>query len=616
MGRGEGQEGGRHVKLFTAAAIALCLGAASAAAEPRHGLSTFGNLKYPEGFTHFDYVNPDAPKGGRIATIGTAAMDTFDSFNGYILKGDVAQGFELLTDTLMARAMDEPDAMYGLVAKDADIAADRKSVTFTLRPEAKFSDGTALTAEDVCDTFRLLSTEGHERIRITIRDVEACDVIDPRTVRYRFKGERTRDLPLTVAGLPILSKAYYGKVDFAKSTLEPPLGSGPYVIKSFKPGEYVTYGRRDNYWAKDLAVNKGRYNFDEVRYDYFRERIAGFEALKAGAIDLREEFTSKDWATGYDFAAVKDGRVLKMEMPDETPSGAQGWFFNLRRPQFQDIRVREAINLAFDFEWTNKNLFFGLYDRTQSFFQRSPLQADGTPKPGELALLDPLKASLRPEVFGPAVLAPVSNGSGQDRTLLRKASALLDEAGWKTDGTLRRNAAGQTLDVEFLIESPVFERVLGPFVKNLRLIGVNATIRTVDDAQYQKRLKDFDYDVVGSRFAMNQTPGDELRVFFGSDSAKAPGSYNLPGVTSPAIDALLDKVVEAPSREQLNTAGQALDRVLRAEQFWVPNWYKGTYWVAFWDRFGRPETKPKYDRGILDTWWYDEAKAKRIVNGN
>ena len=601
---------------FAAAVIALCLGAASAEAAPRHGISTFGDLKYPADFTHFDYVNPDAPKGGRIATIGTAAMDTFDSFNAYILKGDAAQGLEMLFDTLMVRAMDEPDAVYGLVAKNSDIADDRKSVTFTLRPEAKFSDGSPVTAEDVCNSFRLLSTQGHERIRITIRDVEACDIIDPHTVRYRFKGERTRDLPLTVAGLPILSKAYYAKADFSKSTLEAPLGSGPYVIKSFKPGEYVTYGRRDDYWAKDLPVNKGRYNFNEVRYDYFRERIAGFEALKAGAIDLREEFTSKDWATGYDFAAVKDGRVIRMEMPDDTPSGAQGWFFNLRRPQFQDIRVREAINFAFDFEWTNRNLFFGLYDRTQSFFQRSPLQADGTPKPDELALLDPLKPSLRPEMFGPAVLAPVSNGSGQDRALLRRASALLDEAGWKTDGTLRRNAAGQTLDLEFLIESPVFERVLGPYLKNLRLIGVNATIRTVDDAQYLKRTKEFDFDVVGSRFSTSQTPGDELRVFFGSQSAKTPGTYNLSGVASPAIDALLDKVVEAQSREELNTTGQALDRVLRAEQFWVPNWYKGTNWLAFWDKFGRPPTKPKYDRGIVDTWWYDEAKATRIANGN
>lgn len=596
--------------------MALCLGAAAAEAAPRHGISAFGDLKYPADFTHFDYVNPDAPKGGRIATIGPAAISTFDSFNGYILKGDPAQGLGLLFDSLMAPANDEPGSLYGLVAKDVDLADDRKSVTFTLRPEASFSDGSPLTAEDVCDSFRLLSTLGAENIRITIRDVEACDIIDPQTVRYRFKGERTRDLPLTVAALPIFSKAYYGSVDFAKSSLTPPLGSGPYRIASFKPGEYVAYGRRDDYWAKDLPVNRGRYNFDEVRYEYFRERIAGFEALKSGVLDLREEFTSREWATAYDFPALKDGRVVKTEIPDETPSGAQGFFFNLRREKFQDIRVREALNLAFDFEWTNKNLFFDSYTRTASFFENSPMKAEGMPTPGELALLEPLRDSLRPEVFGEAIIPETSDGSGQDRKLLRRASALLDEAGWTADGTLRRNARGETLDVEFLIESPVFERVLAPYVKNLKLLGVNASIRTVDEAQYQKRREEFDFDVMSSRFSTGLTPGDELRVFFGSDSASKPGTYNLSGVASPAIDALLDKVVEAKSREELNTAGKALDRVLRAEQFWVPNWYKGTYWLAYWDKFGRPETKPKYDRGILDTWWYDEAKAKRIANGN
>lgn len=596
--------------------MALCLGAAAAEAAPRHGISAFGDLKYPADFTHFDYVDPDAPKGGRIATIGPAAISTFDSFNGYILKGDPAQGLGLLFDSLMAPANDEPGSLYGLVAKDVDLADDRKSVTFTLRPEASFSDGSPLTAEDVCDSFRLLSTLGAENIRITIRDVEACDIIDPQTVRYRFKGERTRDLPLTVAALPIFSKAYYGSVDFAKSSLTPPLGSGPYRIASFKPGEYVAYGRRDDYWAKDLPVNRGRNNFDEVRYEYFRERIAGFEALKSGVLDLREEFTSREWATAYDFPALKDGRVVKTEIPDETPSGAQGFFFNLRREKFQDIRVREALNLAFDFEWTNKNLFFDSYTRTASFFENSPMKAEGMPTPGELALLEPLRDSLRPEVFGEAIIPVTSDGSGQDRKLLRRASALLDEAGWTADGTLRRNARGETLDVEFLIESPVFERVLAPYVKNLKLLGVNASIRTVDEAQYQKRREEFDFDVMSSRFSTGLTPGDELRVFFGSDSATKPGTYNLSGVASPAIDALLEKVVEAKSREELNTAGKALDRVLRAEQFWVPNWYKGTYWLAYWDKFGRPETKPKYDRGILDTWWYDEAKAKRIANGN
>lgn len=604
------------MKLVAAAAIALCLGAASAEATPRHGISAFGDLKYPADFTHFDYVNPDAPKGGKISQIGTAAMDTFDSFNNYILKGDAAQGLELLFDSLMVPAADEPGSLYGLVAKDVELADDKKSVTFTLRPEAKFSDGTPLTADDVCDSFRLLSTEGKENIRITIKDVSGCEVLDPHSVRYRFTGSRTRDLPLTVASLPIFSKGYYAKVDFTRTTLTPPLGSGPYKIASFKPGEYVAYGLREDYWGKDLAVNKGRYNFGEIRYEYFRERIAGFEALKSGVLDLREEFTSRDWATAYNFPALKDGRVLRVELPDETPSGAQGFFFNLRREKFQDIRVREALNLAFDFEWANKNLFFDSYKRTASFFENSPLKAEGKPTPEELALLEPLRDSLRPEVFGEAIVPVASDGSGQDRKLLRRATTLLDEAGWNNDGTLRRNAKGETLDVEFLIESPVFERVLGPYVKNLRLLGVNASIRTVDDAQYLKRQEDYDFDMISTRFSTGLTPGDELRIYFGSDSASKPGTYNLSGVASPAIDALMDRMVEARSREELNTAGRALDRVLRAEQFWVPNWYKGTYWLAFWDKFGKPQIKPKYDRGIVDTWWYDEAKAKRIANGN
>jgi microcin C transport system substrate-binding protein len=600
------------VRRLAACLAAALLLAAPAGAAPRQGLSIFGDLKYPPDFQHFDYVDPAAPKGGKISLIGVVARDTFDSFNGYILKGDPVQGYELMFDTLMARANDEPDAVYGLVAETADLADDRKSVSFRLRPDARFADGTPLTAEDVCDSFRLLSTQGHERIRITIRDVEACDVLGPQDVRYRFRGERTRDLPLTVAQLPIFSKAYYARTDFSKSTLTPPLGSGPYVVKDFKPGQYVTYARRADYWGKDLPVNRGRWNFDVIRFDYFRERAVGFEALKSGILDLREEYTSRDWATAYDFPARKDGRVVMDVLPDETPSGAQGYFFNLRREKFKDIRVRQAMNLAFDFEWSNANLFYGLYDRTASFFELSPLKAAGTPSPEELALLEPMRASLRPEVFGPAIVPPVSDGSGQDRKLLREASRLLDDAGWTADGAVRRNAKGETLSVEFLIDSPIFERILGPYVKNLKLLGIDASIRTVDEAQYQDRLKNFDFDVISSRFSGGLTPGDDLRVFFGSASANAPGSYNLSGVASPEIDALIDRVVEAQSRDQLNQAGRALDRVLRAEQFWVPNWYKGSNWIAHWDKFGRPGTKPKYDRGIIDTWWYDPERAARI----
>ena len=586
----------------------LCL-ATSSQAEPTHGLSVFGDLEYPATFTHFDYVNPDAPKGGRMALIGPVPSDTFDSFNNYILKGDPAQGLALMFDSLMERAMDEPDAVYGLVAKTADLAADRKSVVFELRAEAKFADGTGLTSDDVCDSFHLLSTLGHENIKLTIRDVEACEALAPHTVRYRFKSAGIRDLPLSIAALPIFSKAYYAKNDFAKTSLDAPLGSGPYKIKSFRTGEYVAYERRSDYWARDLPVNRGRFNFDEVRFDYFRERTAGLEALKSGVIDLREEYTSRDWATSYDFPALKKGRVKQTVLPDETPSGAQGYFFNLRREKFQDIRVRRAFNLAFDFEWTNKNLFYGLYERTTSFFESSPLKANGPPPDDELAILEPMRAMLRPEVFLTPELPPISDGSGQDRKLLRQASELLDQAGWANDNGLRKNARGETLSAEFLIENPSFERILAPYVKNLKLLGVDASIRIIDDAQYQSRREAFDYDILSSRFASDVTPGTGLRVFFGTASANAPGSFNVSGVASPAIDALIEQVVSADSRKQLDIAGRALDRILRAEHFWVPNWHKDSYWIAHWDRFGWPTVKPKYDRGIVDTWWYDAAKG-------
>jgi microcin C transport system substrate-binding protein len=608
------------MRRFAAAAAALLSAATAAFAEPKHGLSVFGDLKYPPDFQHFDYVNPQAPKGGRIATIGVVARDTFDSFNDFILKGDPAQGLGLLFDTLMVRAYDEPDAVYGLLAKTADVEADaqgiKRGVTFILREDAKFTDGTPVTAEDVCGTYKLMSTLAHERIKITIRDVERCDVLGAHQLRYAFKGDNTRDLPLTIAQLPVLSKAYYEKVDFSKSTLEPPLGSGPYRIGQFRQGEFVSYERRDDYWAKDLPVNRGQNNFGEVRYEYFRERTAGFEALKKGILDLREEYVSRDWATAYDFPAIRDGRVVKEELPDETPSGAQGFFFNLRREKFQDIRVRQALNLAFDFEWMNANLFFNSYERVASFFESSPLKAVGKPSAEELAVLEPWGKDLRPEVFGEAPVPRVTDGSGQDRKLLREASRLLDEAGWKLEGATRRNAKGETLAIEALLDSPSFERVFAPYINNLKLLGIDASMRIVDEAQYQDRLKNFDFDILSSRFVSGVTPGSELRVFFGSQSANAPGSYNLSGVASPAIDGLIDRIAAAKNRAELDAAGRALDRVLRAEHFWVPNWHKASHWIASWDIFGRPAVKPKYDRGIITTWWYDEAKAAKLKRGD
>ncbi len=388
-----------------------------------------------------------------------------------ILKGDAAQGIELVFDTLMVRANDEPDAVYGLVAETADVADDGMSVTFKLRPEAKFADGSPVTADDVVFSFDILKQKGHPRITVTIRDVSKAEALDSSTVRYTFQGQLVRDLPLTVAGLPIFSKAFYATREFDQTTLEPPLGSGPYKIGGHKAGTYVSYVRRDDYWAKDLPVNRGLYNFDEVRYEYYRDRGLELENLLSGNFDFREEFTSKDWATGYDKPVVKSGKVVLQTLPDERPSGAQGFFINMRREKFKDIRVRQALDLAFDFEWSNRNLFFGLYKRTASFFENSDMKAAGPPSPEELALLEPYRDKLPPEVFGEPYSSPVTDGSGNNRDQLRKAAALLAEAGWKQTPEGLKNAAGEKFTIEILLFEESFERIIGPYIKNLRLIG-------------------------------------------------------------------------------------------------------------------------------------------------
>lgn len=585
---------------------------AAALAEPRHGLSTFGDLKYPKEFAHFDYVNPDAPKGGRLATMGVGAISTFDSFNGYILKGDAAQGLELIFDSLMVAAADEPSSLYGLVAKDADIAADKRSVTFRLRPEAKFADGSPLTAEDVAFSFRVLKEKGHPAFSLRLRDVEAAEVLEPHAIRYSFKGELVRDLPLVVAGLPIFSKAYYATREFDATTLEPPLGSGPYKIGDFRQGTYVTYVRRPDYWAKDLNVNRGRYNFDEIRYEYYRDRTAALESFKAGAFDLREEFTSRDWATAYNIQAVKEGRMVLLDLPDERPAGTQGFFLNTRRAKFHDARVRKAFDYAFDFEFTNSNLFYSLYKRTTSYFENSDMKAVGKPSAEELALLEPFRAQLPREAFEDVYVPPVSDGSGADRRLLREAARLLTEAGWTLKGGRRLNAAGEVLEVEFLIEDPTSERVLGPYVKNLQAVGVTTSVRRVDHAQFERRTKSYDYDIRTARFAMSLTPGVELRNMFSSEAANTPGSFNLAGIRDPVVDNLIERVIAARSRSELVSAARALDRVLRAGHYWVSNWYKAVHNIAYWNKFSRPKLQPRYDRGIEDTWWYDAEKAAKL----
>ncbi|MGE0628601.1 MAG: extracellular solute-binding protein [Hyphomicrobiaceae bacterium] len=607
----------RIVSAMAGCTTAFLATAFAATAEPRHGLSAFGALKYAPDFQHFEYVNPNAPKGGRFTHVGSGGTLTFDNLNPFILKGDAAQGVETLVfESLMVRAQDEPDSVYGLIAASADLAADRRSVTFTLRPQARFADGTTITSKDVCFSYRTLKEQGHPVYRSILRDVERCETPSRSTVRYAFKGEQIRDLPIAVAELPVLSSAYYAKVRFDETTLVPPLGSGPYRIGEFNQGAFISYRRRPDYWAKDLPVNRGRFNFDEIRYEYFRDRTASLESFKAGAYDFREEFTSRDWATAYDIPQVRDGRIVRLVLPDASPSGAQGFFINTRRPHLMDRRVRHALDLAFDFEWMNKHLFYGLYERTWSYFENSDLKAEGTPSPAELALLQPFRGKLPAEAFGEPYSPPVSDGSGRDRKRLREAAKLLAAAGWSLrTGNMLTNAGGKTLDIEFLSNEPTMERIIGPYVGSLRLLGINASIRRVDTAQYERRVKSFDFDIVTQRYIMRLTPGPELFNYFSSQSAKMSGSYNLSGIADPAVDTLVGKVQEAKSRADLLTATRALDRVLRAGHYWVPHWYKASHALAFWDKFGRPPVKPKYARGVIDTWWYDTAKAARLAAG-
>ena len=596
-----------------AVVLFLALTAPSEASEHKHGLSAFGDLAYPADFDHFKYADPNAPKGGTFSLVGWGGVATFNSLNNYILKGDAAQGLELLFDTLMRPAADEPDAVYGLVAESAEVADDKMSATFYLRPEAKFADGSPLTAGDVVYSFEALKTKGHPIYHQMLEDVVKAEALDPHTVRYTFKGELVRDLPLTVAGLPILSKAYYATHPFDQTTLDPPLGSGPYVVDSLAQGRTITYRRNPDYWAKDLPVNRGRWNFDKIRFEYFRDRTAGMEAFKAGAYDFREEFTSKVWATEYDFPAVRDGRVKKEVLPDETPSGTQGFFLNTRRDALKDPSVRKALDLAFDFEWTNRNVFYGLYTRTVSFFENSPMKAEGMPSDPERALLTNLGVPVSDEALGPAYVPAKSDGSGQDRNILVEAGKLLDEAGWTIKNGVRVNDKGEPLKLEILFFEDVFQRLVTPYVKNLKLLGIDAHMRMVDPAQYQQRLKSFDFDITTERYQMRNTPGVELRSYFGSQAAKMSGSLNLAGISDTAVDVLIERVIAAKSRDELNTAARALDRVLREGHYWVPHWYKPSFNVAYWDKFSRPAVKPRFDRGILDTWWYDEAKAAKLT---
>lgn len=597
------------------AALILLLGLMAAHADERiikaHGISTFGELKYGPDFRHFDYVNPDAPKGG---TFSTWAFGTFDSLSPYILKGQAAALSSIFFESLMTGNADEPDAMYGLLAESIEYPENRQWAIFNIRPEARFSDGTPVRAEDVVFSLNVLKEKGQPSYRLILDDFVSAEALTPLRVKYTFRpGANLRELPMTAAGLPVFSKAFYETRDFAESTLEPPLGSGPYLLDKVVPGKTISYQRREDYWGADLPVNVGQNNFDRIAVEYYTDYTSAFEGFKGGAYNFREEFSSKSWGSAYDFPALNDGYVIKEQIADGNPSGTQGFWFNLRREKFSDPAVREALGMVFNFEWSNEALFYGLYHRTDSFWENSYLQAEGLPDEAELALLDPLKADLPESVFTePAYSPPVSKPRKLDRKILRAAGKLLDGAGWRVVEGVRTNAKGDKLEIEILNDSPLFERIMNPYIENLKRLGVVAVLKNVDAAQQAEREKNFDFDIVVRRYVMSLTPGVELRDRFSSSSAAVLGSDNIAGLANPAIDALIEHIEQATSRAELNTAVKALDRALRSLHIWVPQWYNKYHNIAYLDVFGRPDKLPPFSMGEISIWWYDDAKAARL----
>ena len=574
---------------------------------PAHGLSIHGDLKYGPGFSHFGYVDPRAPKGGSVTL---RAIGTFDNLNPFILKGVPAAGIGNTFDTLTVASTDEPSSEYGLVAETIETPADRAWVAFTLRAAARFHDGSPMTVEDVIWTFDTLRTRGHPLYRSYYAQVASVAKTGPRTVKFTFKGNENRELPVIVGQLPVLSKAYWTSHDFAKTTLQAPLGSGPYRVESLEPGRSITYRRVKDYWAAALPVNVGRHNFDTIRYDYYRDDVVALEAFKAGAYDFRAENSSKNWATAYDVPPVRDGRIRKEAIPNEIPTGMQGWVYNTRRAIFGDARVREALAAAFDFEWSNAHLFYKAYTRTRSYFSNSELASRGLPTEAELKVLAPFRGRVSDEVFRREYRPPSTEPGGLRPNLIH-ALELLKQAGWVVrDMRLVNTQTGRPLAFEILLDDPNWERIALPFVKNLERLGVSARVRTVDSAQYEYRMKQFDFDMTVGLFSQSLSPGNEQVDFWASTSATTPGSRNLAGVRDPAVDRLIELVISAPDRPALVARTRALDRVLLWGHYIIPHFHITAFRVAYWNRFGRPAVSPKYDLGF-ETWWIEPGGMGR-----
>jgi microcin C transport system substrate-binding protein len=597
-------------KAVLAASIALAISSTPGMAEPQHGLSLFGDLKYPANFQHFDYANPDAPKGG---VVKFAAIGTFNTLNPFQLVGNKEGSEGQIFDTLMTPADDEPASSYGLIAQSVEVAPDKSSVIYTLRPEAKFQDGSKITPDDVVWTFDTLRTKAHPRYKLYYADVLKAEKIGDNAVKFTFRTGDNRELPSIVGEMPVLSKAYWSKIDFGKPLQEPPLGSGPYKIASFEMGRSITYQRNPNYWGKDLAVNRGRFNFDTMRYDYYRDPSIALEAFKAGQFDIRVENVSKNWAVGYDSPALSAGLIKKELIPNQVPQGMQGFAFNTRKALFQDPKVRDALTYLFDFEWTNKNLFYGAYTRSRSYFSNSELAATGAPSADELKLLEPLKGQVPDEVFTKQYDPPKTDGSGDIRDNLRAALKLLGEAGWSLKSGKMVNAKGEPLQFEFLLsqDQADFQRVVLPFSQNLKRIGIDMAVRSVDPAQYENRMQSFDYDMTIIVIGESLSPGNEQREYWTSATADEKGGQNYMGIKNKAIDALVDDVINAKDRAGLVTATHALDRVLSWGHYVVPNWHFPYFRVASWDKFARPKVSPPYALA-LDTWWITPQRAQDV----
>ncbi|UCD68528.1 MAG: ABC transporter substrate-binding protein [Betaproteobacteria bacterium] len=600
----------RGLLLAPAVSLALSHPAAVAAAErtrPAHAIAMHGTPKYPPDFPHFDYINPDAPKGGALRL---ALQGTFDSFNPFIPKGNAGAGGSY--ESLLTSSADEPFTQYGLIAENIEVPRDRSWAIFTLRPQARWHDGRPITVDDVIWSLETLKTKGQPFFRFYYDGVASVEQISPRQVKFSFSDPGNRELPLIVGQLPILPKHYWESRDFESTTLEPPLGSGPYRVTDFEPGRYIVTERVTDYWGQDLPVNVGQNNFDRIRYDYYRDDTVIRQALKAGEIDFRLENQAKAWALDYDVPAVQRGWLNKEEIRHFSPTGMQAFVYNTRRELFGDRKVREALAYAFDFEWTNRNLFFGQYARTESYFSNSELASAGLPEGRELNILDRYRERIPDELFNQPYQAPSTDGSGWPRENLSRAFALLEEAGWVVrDMQLVNEDTGQGFSFEILLVSPAFERIVLPFVRNLRRLGIDARVRLVDQSQYINRIRSFDFDMIVSGWGASESPGNEQRGYWTSAAASSPAASNYAGVSDPVIDELVELLINAPDRVSLVARARALDRVLLFGYYVIPQWHLRMQRVLYWDKFSRPEVAPRNGTSI-DYWWFDEAKAARL----